>query len=256
MDEIRRRIVDEGLAIARKAGWDASIAHYNDERFELTAKQIRLPFLHATAPALRARETVAVRLPPPWIVGVRSFADMLGCHSGHATVLAPIGCYASPLQVGGIDAVVIAAERDDDLGRVTDWTYSCASIGHTRCWMLNVAGVASCTSEENFQRRLAAAGRFRSFPEWMAIRDSATLSEFARDSGRADARFPDIVILEAKLCGHADRPIVVAWLALTDAAVSVALAEKIGAAVEPELTVNERFARIKANLDPSLGGHS
>lgn len=256
MDEVRRSVVDEGLTIAREVGWNARILHYDDERFELMAKQTRLPFLHASAPALPAGAATAERLPPPWIVGLRSFAAILGCRSGHATVLAPIGCYASPLRAGAIDAVVIAPERDDDSCGHADWTCSYASIGHTRCWIVNVVATASCPTDVDLQRRVVATDRLVRFPKWMAIRDTATLSEYARDCGRMDARFPDIVVLDAKPAGCESKAVVIAWLAMTDVAVSVVLAERIGAAMEPDLSADERYRKIKANLGAGVGGRS
>lgn len=239
--------------MASSVGWACRLTSADDLSFRVAVGDRELSFLHADASdgALPSDSSVT-RLLPPWTIAARNFSAAIECKSGHLTVLAPIGCYTSPLKAGGIDAVVLDPALDGTSGD-SGWTCSYASIGHSRCWILNIAVFETgIKDEEHFLNGLMSGAVLAIPAEWKAINDTATLSEFARDCGRSDGRFPEVVVLSARLLCTADRPRITAWLAFTDAVVSVALAEAIGAATAPEFSREQRFRQLQSSLEAGL----
>jgi hypothetical protein len=241
--------------MSRRAGWPCSLAQDEGEIFRVNVGAHRLVFAHADSPDnVLHSEPNAIRLPAPWDLAAQQFVAASGCTGGHFAVLAPVGGYASALAAGGIDAVVVEPTDRFGLNRPA-WTRSYASISHGRCWLLNVAGFGtSITDDDQLARTLTSTGCFVVPAKWKQIRDTATLCEHARDCGRSDGRFPEIVVMAADLLCRPAGPVIAGWLAFTDALVSVALAEAIGAVVAPERTEESRFQQLRSTLCSDVRG--
>ena len=255
VDRAWRMIAEEGIAMARSAGWHSTLAGADQGAFKVEIGGRQLSFLHADVPdSFAARDRNVIRLSAPWDIAARAFAAATGSISGHLTILAPVGSYTSPLQTGCIDAVVLGQSVHHGPAD-SRWTRSCASIGHSRCWLMNVAVFEAGISDGvHLQKTLMSDDRLFVPPTWKGISDTATLSEHARDCGRSNARFHQIVVLAADFFDHPVGPRITAWLAFTDAIVSAAVANSIGAAVAPEFSPEQRSQQLGSALDADLRG--
>jgi len=196
-------------------------------------------------------ELVHLSCPPER--AIQAICDALACSSVHATILAPVGSFFSPQQSGAIDSVIFSPATAWCDHVSAECTVSVATIGHTRCWLAAVRAVAQAVrTETDMDERLRSCQQLRTDPCATArIRDTATLGEYMRDIGYQDGTFPDVLVLEPRLVAPG---VVCAWLATTDAASEVAIAEEIGAIVAPQLREAERFAVLRKAWLAARGG--
>ncbi|MFE8150571.1 hypothetical protein RBA63_01530 [Brenneria goodwinii] len=248
------QIIERGINFAAKAGWPSEILNFGTKSCHLKVSDRHI-VLQLDKPADEVPQTEDVHilyLPPSWRIAFEFFQSTLACVSGHATILAPVGGYKSLLEIGAIDAVVLSPSKTFDS---SNWTFSFASIGHTRCWIINL--IAQCPTildERTMLNTLASSDRLVIPAKWLGIRDTATLCEFARDMGWADASYPYVVVLNETFCRNNNNSQVNVWLAVTDAVVSMQLAEQIGAIVSPTLPQSQRFIQLNQALNSGLRG--
>ena len=248
----RFAFAEASVDLATRVGWTSSVAAHDAFGFDVRTGKHVIRFRRSDyqwpKPPPSENADGAIRLRHPVEIALEAFETALGPTYGHATVLSPVGRYGSPLATGAIDSVVLEASLS---GR---WTLASASISHTRCWLTNV--VAHCPGIGDggaLKRRIEHADRLTAPPGWMAIRDTASLSEYARDCGWDDALFPDIVVLSADLLDSPAGRVVSAWLAFTEGAVTFSVAEDIASHAAGNLDQAERFGRLRAAAYETLG---
>lgn len=242
-----RKIVEEALHFADKAGWPARLTNTaeGESAFELEVAGNPLS-VDPLGTFRDCRTDRQFSLPLPWEAAILAFEAAVPCTSGHATVLAPVGQFGSPASAGAIDSVILAQHQRHPVENRANWSLACATVSHTRCWIINLS--ADCHGLRNPLPDIGDGSHLTILPEWMAVRDTAALCEYARDCGWADARYPQVVALEFTARATSSGAKVSAWLAVTDAASSVSLAERIGAISAPLLSSTERRQKLVAAL--------
>jgi hypothetical protein len=256
-------IATSGVELARAAGWDARITRDEVGALEIAVRNVFIRFGGYGCPATNSderlqshevNEPLGLRyLSSPPERAIQAICNALECSSAHATILAPVGSFFSPQRTGAIDSVMFAPAAAWCSNVSVDCTVSVATISHTRCWLVAVRAVAQTVrTEADMDERLRSCPQLRINPSNTAkIRDTATLGEYMRDIGYQDGRFPDVVVLEPRLAAPG---VVCAWLAVTDAASAVAIAEEIGAIAAPQLKETDRFAALRSAWLAAHGG--
>lgn len=184
----------------------------------------------------------------PAAIALRAFATACSVKGGNATFIAPVGRYASPVERGLIDAVVLA---DPPVTIEDGWIIDMMTIGHSRCWLVGVGCEWDDRARAHAMMQMREAG-LRILPHWAQVDDTASLAEAMLDEGWPHGLFPDPVLMRFDVSGNGRRA--KAWIAVTEGATIVSVVSAIGARLQPDMRTKDRVARVVAAWR-SMGGH-
>lgn len=237
------RLAEAGVELAARVGWPSVMKARDAGGMEIRVAGRRLRITLG-----KAGTTTNTAPLNPAEIAIEAFDSAIGAESGFATVLSPVGREGSCLAAGGIDAIVLGETVS------ARWVVQNASVSHTRCWFIGLHALCSgIATERDMRRLLEASPRLTFLPEWMKVNDSASLCEYARDFGYDDGAFCDVVVLKAALSQMSGAAWVNAWLAVTEGAVPIAVAEAVGSVCAREVDPTERYVRLRAAAGPGLG---
>ena len=217
-------VAGAAVQLARDVGWPAELVEMDGDRVEIDCGGRRLTATGFGSPVglsgAGRSATDVFTAPSPPEVALRAFAGALGSPGGTATVLAPVGRYASHAEFGMIDAVAISGA-----GALAGWTVDIATVGHGRCWVI----LASLQSAPTVEASVVEAALRESpalavpAPE-CRFTDTARLCEAMRDEGWMSGLFPLPVVMTCAVGAAGIR----ATLAATEASTILAIAAEIG----------------------------
>ena len=250
-------LADEAVQMTRQAGWDVELLPGTRTRVSIRVGSHRLPREAADSLSLAPKSTPipmddskSVRVDTPAVLALSDFAGAVGATGGGATVLAPVGGYGAPTQVGLIDAVAVSPCLTClDIGG-SPWHLDVASVGHSRCWILSATAFADKeTSEKDVANGIDRSARLFQFPDWGGAHDTARLCEYMRDRGWDDGRFPMTAVLSTALTNVAGKHGVQCWLAVTEARSAASIAEAVAAIAEPDVDPNDHWNQFTATRE-------
>ncbi len=215
----REFVANAAVRLAREVGWPAELVEIDGEHLEIDCGGSRLiatnfgrPVGHSPTPG----EAGVFVVPSPPEIALSTFTAIFGAEAA-ATVIAPVGRYASPVDTGMIDTVAVSDGSAGDLDIVT--------VGHSRCWVLLATLKPSHWHEPSeVNQALRRSEDLSVPPPDVDFRDTAQLCEALLDQGWASGLFPLPVVMACRPAGGNIK----GWLAATEASTILALADTIG----------------------------
>ena len=223
-EQWRAFVAGAAVQLAREVGWPAELVEMDGDRVEIDCGGRRLTATGFGSPAGQSgvgnSGNDAFTAPAPPEVALQAFAAALGSPGGTATVLAPVGRYASHADFGMIDAVAISVG-----GTLSGWTVDIASVGHGRCWVILASlQPARAVEESGVEAALRQSPALAVPSSDYRFTDTARLCEAMRDEGWTSGLFPLPVVMTCAVGTAGIR----AALAATEASTILAIAAEIG----------------------------
>ena len=246
-------LISGAVELANKVGWYSSIVDEESRLVEVKANGTTILFDEDNGRKLRKNpdeigckngtKMIVKKLPNPGEMAIAAFRSALPLSPAHATIFAPLGGELAPEMVGGIDTVILENPANHCLADDLGWTIETVTISHTRCWLVSIYGIsAQAIESDQLDQAIAKSNLLVQLPKWIEISDTAVLTEYMRDIGWTDARFPHLLVVSSRSSNSMHGSTVLAWLAVTEAAVAVVAADSIGVVAAPQLSNSERFA--------------